>query len=294
MLCVKHMSKSLQSLVLCALLVVAWSPRALAQQVSLAPWSDAHPKIADDLRAGLPFVTLVEVPLCSNRQIHCGGQGAGDPGSPKGNLYWGRGFGVRRYFDETARGWRLLVRSGAEGTVLEQAVYARTVDGTRWGLEAGRSVEQLLVLRAVHGDAIESAVDAFYALSTRGGTASFGEGDSRRTVRVHVSGYAGHNRLMDGYRLKAPAEGTKAGSAIPSFVLACKSAPYFASALEEHGSSPLLMTRDLMAPEGYAVEAVVDALGDNVSAREIRARVVRAYARWQRIPEKVASTIFAR
>ena len=54
------------------------------------------------------------------------------------------------------------------------------------------------------------------------------------------------------------------------------------------------MTRDLMAPEGYAVEAVVDALGDNVSAREIRARVVRAYARWQRIPEKVASTIFAR
>jgi hypothetical protein len=54
------------------------------------------------------------------------------------------------------------------------------------------------------------------------------------------------------------------------------------------------MTRDYVAPEGYAIEALVEALGDNASPREVRARVVRAYARWQRISERTASTIFSR
>jgi len=257
-------------------------------------WSEPYPAIVEDLRAGLPLVTLVEVPLCSNRQIHCGGQGAGDPGAPKGNLYWGRGFGVRRYFDETARGWRLVSRSGSDGEVLEQAVYARSLSATRFGLPASQAIEHLLILRAVHGDAIESAVDAFYDVATHGGRASFSEGDALRSVRVHVSGYAGHNRLMDGYRLKqeTPKPGPSLG--IPAFVIACKSAPYFTTALQEHGSQPLVMTRDLVAPEGYVIEALVNALGDNLSVREVRTRVVSAYARWQRIPEGVASTIFAR
>jgi hypothetical protein len=35
-------------------------------------------------------------------------------------------------------------------------------------------------------------------------------------------------------------------------------------------------------------------LGDHVSQSELRQRVVAAYARWQRIPERTASSIFAR
>jgi hypothetical protein len=48
-----------------------------------------------------------------------------------------------------------------------------------------------------------------------------------------------------------------------------------------------------MAPEGYVIEAVVDALGENASRVELRRRVVHAYARWQKLSDKVASTIFA-
>ena len=66
------------------------------------------------------------------------------------------------------------------------------------------------------------------------------------------------------------------------------------AALREAGSEPLVMTRDLMAPEVYVLEAMARGLGDRATPRELRQRVVAAYARWQRIPERTASTIFAR
>ena len=264
----------------------------MSPEAGVASWSELAPGVTQDLKAGRPLVTVVFVPLCSNNQIRCGGQGAGDPASPKRNLYWGRAFGVRRYFDETARGWTKVAQANGDGRALEEVVYARRISGARFGL-GDASVEQLVILRAVHGEAIETAVDDFYALAVGGGNATFGHGDARRTVAVHVAGYAGHNRLMDGYRLKR-VEVSATPSPIPSFVIACKSAPYFDTALRDHGSVPLVMTRDYVAPEGYAIEALVNALGDNAAPREVRTRVVRAYARWQRISEHVASTIFSR
>jgi hypothetical protein len=53
------------------------------------------------------------------------------------------------------------------------------------------------------------------------------------------------------------------------------------------------MTRAYMAPEGYAIAAAARGRGDNVSARELRDGVVRAYAQWQRISFKRASRLFA-
>ena len=147
----------------------------------------------------------------------------------------GVAFGVRRFFDETARGWKQVAKSSGVGPVLEELVYRRDVPGVRFGL-GDRSVEQLVILRAVHGELIETAVDDFFALAVRGGDASFGEGEARRSVHVHVAGYAGQNRLMDGYRLK-----------------------------------PV-----------------------TASSGVVRARVVRAYARWERIPERSAAAIFSR
>lgn len=249
--------------------------------------------MAEDLRAGRPLVTVLDVPLCSNQQVRCGGGGAGDPESLDKNLYWGRGFGVRRYFEETARGWTLVARSTPGGAILEQRVYARDFAGSNFGLEEKQSVRHLVVMRAVNGDAIESAVDEFYAFATRGGRVRFEENGDAHEERIHVAGYAGHNRLMDGYRLR-DVERPGTAEALPAFVIACRSAPYFSAALTAHGSTPLVMTRDLVAPEGYVIEALVNALGRNSGPGEIRSRVVSAYARWQKIDESVARSIFAR
>jgi hypothetical protein len=105
-------------------------------------------------------------------------------------------------------------------------------------------------------------------------------------------GYAGHDRLMDGKQLPAPlpVERTRP---IPSFVLACSSEDFFGAALRGVGLSTLVMTRSYVAPEGYAVEAAVRALGTAAAPSAVREQVVRAYARWQRIPERQASRYFA-
>lgn len=277
-------------------LLVFSAPRGARAEAPLrVPWTERYPRIEADVAAGKPLTLLVVVPLCDSRVIACGGQGAGDPGSLDKNLYWGRAFGARRYFDETAKQFRRVARSGAQGSMLEQLVYRRTVPGARWGTEG--DVEQLVVLRAVHGRHIDDAVRDFYRFATEGAEVSFVEQGVERRVAVHVAGYAGHNRLMDGISLQqivGAAATPSPPAALPSFVFACRSAPYFSDALRDAGSSPLVMTRDLMAPEGYVIEAMARGLGDRATPKELRQRVVAAYARWQRIPERTAGTIFAR
>jgi hypothetical protein len=259
------------------------------------PWTDQYPNVEADVAAGKPLTLLVVVPLCDRKLIACGGQGAGNPGSLDKNLYWGRAFGARRYFDEAAKQFRRVATERGSGPVLEQLVYRRTAPGARWGREA--DVEQLVVLRAIHGERIDDAVRDFYRFATQGAEVSFQEEGRERRVTVHVAGYAGHNRLMDGISLpELVGRATPSATAkpVPSFVFACRSSPYFSQSLRDQGSSPLVMTRDLMAPEGYVIEAMARGLGDHVAQAELRERVVTAYARWQRIPEKTASRIFAR
>ena len=48
-----------------------------------------------------------------------------------------------------------------------------------------------------------------------------------------------------------------------------------------------------MAPEGYVVDGVVQALGDNAVLSDVRDRAVQAYAKWQRLAPPVASSMFA-
>lgn len=267
--------------------------RADAPKTAPESWTAGYPSIEADVAAGKPLTLLVVVPLCDNRLIQCGGQGAGDPASLDKNLYWGRAFGARRYFDESAKQFRRVARRAETRPVLEQLVYRRWVPGARWGV--ARDVEQLVVLRAVHGGEIDAAVRDFYSYATGGASVSFDDDGVTRTARVHVVGYAGHNRLMDGVSLGSlvGARPATVREALPSFVFACKSAPYFTAALSSSGSKALVMTRDLMAPEGYVIEAMARGLGDRLSPAALRQQVAAAYARWQRIPERTARGIFA-
>jgi hypothetical protein len=243
----------------------------------------------------------VFVPLCSNKQINCGAAWAGNPAGLKTNVYWGALYGARRFFEREDSGWeRVELTSGDGSPVLERATYRRWVPGERWGLAHEKRVEQLVVLSAIHGERINQAVSEFWELAqSNSQSPTFVElvdGDVKRRERVHVAGYAGHNRLMDGVVLPAPkaekaSETTSHGT--PSFVLACYSEKYFSSALGSVGSQRLLLTRTYMAPEGYVISALTQALGDNVSATEVRKRTVDAYAKWQRLTAKQAGHIFA-
>ena len=241
-----------------------------------------------DVAAGKPLVVHVTVALCSNDQVDCGSGVAGRPGDLAHNLYWGAIFGARRFLERKRSPFTRVSLEKVDDVVLERAVYRRWVPGKAWGVAL--RVEQLVVLDAVHGASIDRAVSGFWSKATQKATVSFEDGGKRRSVAVQVAGYVGHNRLMDGLALPgAPAT----PDPVPSFVLACYSKNYFSSALEHSGSRPLVMTRALMAPEGYVLEAVLTGIGDGLPQQQIRARAVAAYARWQRLRPGVASAIFA-
>jgi hypothetical protein len=253
------------------------------------PWSRTFPDLAPALRRGAPLVIHVLVPLCDKRLIACGGSGLGSPSNPKTNLYWGAIFGAPRFFERKAAGYESLPQPAIDG-VLERRAYRRRVDGARWGQRA--DVEVVVVLDAIDGTRIDDAVSRFYESAGKGGQLSLVDGQRKRKLAVSVMGYAGHNRLMDGVVLPAPA--TPSDAAVPSFVMACDSDGYFSEPLRRAGSTPLVMTQALMAPEGYVVEAMARGLADNLSRPALRERVVQAYAKWQKLSPGRASAIFAR
>jgi hypothetical protein len=232
------------------------------------------------------------VALCHNGQVDCGSSAAGSPGSLRTNLYWGAIFGARRFLDRKNSGWERLEVTGRDGDLLERVVYRRFVPAKHWGLSRSAPVEQIVVLEAVHGDAIDHAVGRLWKTATEGATVRLKDGERERTLPIHVVGYAGHNRMMDGLRLPE-VEGEKQ-RAMPSFVLACNSEGYFSDPLRRAGSRPLVMTRTLMAPEGYVLDAVLRGLGDNDTERQLRQRAVLAYAKWQKLSPAAASAIFAK
>jgi hypothetical protein len=257
-------------------------------------WASSFPDVVADVRAGKPLVTVVIVPLCSNEQIDCGSGPAGRPGDLATNLYWGAMFGARRHFERKRSAWERLdlqLASEVAGDgALERVVYRRRARAAGWG--AAGAIEQIVVLEAVHGAQIDRAVDRFWSLATGGARVRFRDRGRARSERVHVAGYAGHNRLMDGKQL--PAAPPRRDASVPSFVMACYSESYFDASLRSAGSTPLLTTRALMAPEGYVIDAMVRGLGDNLSPSAVRDGVVREYAKWQRLSVGVASTMFSR
>jgi hypothetical protein len=255
------------------------------------PWSAANEHVAADLGAGAPLVLHVVVPLCDSRQIACGKGGAGNPRDLDRNLYWGAIFGARRFFDRKRSGFERVSSTREIEGVLERVVYRRWYDGAKWG--RAERVEQIVVLDAV--ERIGAAVDGFWSGMKEGETIPIRDGERERSLRVHAVGYVGHNWGYEGIGTgQEKRRETSNADALPSFILSCVSERYFAAGLENEGSSALLLTRDFIAPEGYALEALVRALGENATRTQARHRVIAAYAKWQRIPVATAARLFSR
>lgn len=269
-----------------------------------AGWSAARPDVVRAVRAGAPLVVHVVVPLCNSALIDCGATWAGNPGDLRRNVYWGAIFGARRFLERKGSGWERveLTTAGAarpagasdEPTplpehVLERVVFRRDLDGAPWGLASEERVEVIAVLEAFHGGFHDAALTRFFELSQGGAVDRVGAGSAARDLAVHVVGWAGHNRLMDGVKPPSAPAASRAGTA---FVLACDSRGYFSDALAERGARFVVGTRTLMAPEGYALAAVLLGLGENVEERALTERAIDAYARWQKIPRSDAAWTF--
>jgi len=216
----------------------------------------------------------VFVPLCDGAQLACGRAGAGEPRSLEANLYWGAAYGAERYL-KRAPGFQVRSRQdgAADAPVLRELVLERTAG------PGERPVR--LRLRAYAGDRIDDALEDFLRAAAGGSSAD-------------LLVWAGHDRLMDrpAPELKVPTGSTPR----PVAVLACESEKYFGPVLRELGVQPVALTRSFMAPEAYLLEALAASVAKHgpTAPGPLRAALVDAYARYQRITPRAAGTVFSK
>ncbi|AKQ66356.1 hypothetical protein A176_003268 [Myxococcus hansupus] len=221
-----------------------------------------------------PVEVEVFVPLCDNALIECGRPPAGNPRALETNLYWGAMYGAERFLSR-APGFKVVSRAPGpnDSAVLRELVLERTA------AKGERPVR--MRLRAYAGDAIDTALEDFLRAAA---------GASRADLLV----WAGHDRLMDREppRVDSPAGATPR----PVVVLACMSEQYFGPVLKTLGSSPIALTRTMMAPEAYLLEALATTVARHgpTETTAMRTALVEAYARYQRISVRAAGSVFSK
>lgn len=217
-----------------------------------------------------PITVLVFVPLCDGAALACGNAKLGDPISPDENLYWGARFGAESFL----RGQAEYAFDAPVGPLAGPLL--RRVTLTRKPAAGEREVR--VTMLAWDGRAIDRALTEFLA--------------AVQTRRADLVVWAGHDRLMD---VLPPVLDRGFGRPADAAVLACESERYFGPVLEEMGARSVALTRTFMAPEGYLLEALLDNVARHGGSdrRNLRAALVGAYARYQKISARAAGSVFS-
>ena len=260
-------------------LVVCTAVAARAQPAAIDALYDA---VAPELVAGKPLVVDVQVALCDNTIIECGGRGLGDGEDLARNLYWATDGGLRGWFERRGSPWRRVSRTGRAGDILETVVYEQRVSPA--GAWRRRGVREPFAVRVVahawRGRAIDGALDRFVH-------DLFDDADGS----ARVVAYVGHNGWMDRDTLSWPA--TTAAARIKGFLaIACLTRDYLQRALASPAHVPLLLTRDLLFAGSHALDGAVTAFARGGSAADIRLGASRAYADGEKKPLARVQTLF--
>jgi len=106
-----------------------------------------------------------------------------------------------------------------------------------------------------------------------------------RTVFLVADAWDGRRIGETIARFERAAAGARARSAI---VLACVSASYFGPILRARGAHPLLMTRSLMAPEAYTLDAALSRWLSGGTPGDVRSAAAAAYCLHQKCKSGLA------
>lgn len=210
----------------------------------------------------------------------------GNGNDPARNLYWGAAFGVKTYFLH-GRDWELLSTSPSpKKEILERCIFKR------------KGQEVYIVADAYEGREIGVAVTDFLfaaaGISTPPASAKSKSGEQLSIPTggaADVVAYVGHDTFMDS---PLPAvKGTPGTKPRLAIVLACASKQYFGPYLRQTGSTPLLWTTGLMAPEAYTLHAALDGWISGDEPEAIRQRAAQAYDAYQKCGMRGALRLFA-
>jgi len=258
--------------------------------VFAAETESAARRVLDDFNAGKPLVAHVIVALADNE--HQGivpiPSSLGDGDRPQSNLYWGAMYGVKGFLKRSADWRAVALPAASDPRILERVLYRRDV------VRDGKSSALYLLAEAWRGREIAASTGRFLEM-TRGQHVESVRVDGRDVAAggaAHLVAYVGHNGLMD-FAVPELRPGGEATSPRVAVVLACESDFYF-SKLVRPFAAPLVTTASLMAPEAYALDAVVVSWFSGASPRDVVEAAAGAYGHYQKIPLRSARRIFHR
>jgi hypothetical protein len=208
----------------------------------------------------------------------------GNGNDQNNNLYWGAGYGVRTFFNNS-EDWQLLSTIKSPATeILERCIWKH------------RRYNCLLIADAWRGARIKNCTIGFLknASGNDADTIRYEFGGEKKWVSANEAqlvAYVGHDGLMDFEIANPPI--CKNGAKKDVIILACTSRLYFKDAIKAAGANPVLWTTNLLGPEAYTLKAAIDGWLNKETGEQIRVRAAKAYDQYTHCGYKGALNTFA-
>lgn len=251
-----------------------------------------YDRIAADVLAGRPLVATLYVALCDNdsqgivpvknRRV-CRGD------DPDRNLYWAAAGGLAATLKQ-AKWQRVSLTYFAEGDLAVKAVWRKTFSpGGALRVRGVREPFHIFIIgRGYRGDHIRQAMMDYLDAVNRDGKMDEEVGGWRLKAggASHVVGYIGHDYFYD-VDDPAPLLATRNGdSVLPkgTFALSCTGHVFIRRAIQRPNAHIFILNRTLGFPGAWTAEAVLAALADGKSMKEIHHCAAAAFAAGQGVP----------
>ncbi len=241
--------------------------------------------LAQKVQNNQPLFVHIFVPLCDNENqgIVPVNKPLGDGQNLRTNLYWGAGYGIKTHF-KRLKEWTLLSSQlDIDSIVLERVIFKKKYPN-------GATV--FLVADAYRGDKMHECLTNYFA-SLAGVKKELLKIDEKNEIKAFgkadLIAFNGHNGLMDSYADLFLNQDNRMRDAVS---IACASHEFFRKHLNVARAYPLLTTTNLLAPEAYGMEAVIDSWAMLEDGKTIRKKVGAMYHKIHKCGIKGATNLF--
>lgn len=231
-----------------------------------------------------PLVIHARVPLCDNdnQGITPVSKLLGNGFDLRNNLYWGAKYGVKHYF-KSYTDWTLLESiKDVNSNILERLIFHK---------KHAKGSDVYFIADAYRGDKMKPCLVDFFNATAGRQIESIQVNDQKINIssQADLLIFNGHNGLMD---TEVDYIYSKDEKIREVAVIGCVSHSYFKPYLKRTKGYPLLMTTNLMAPEAYVMEAVIESWLNQKRGDQIRVQVGQAYHKFQKCGLGGATRLF--
>lgn len=194
----------------------------------------------------------------------------GNGQDPAKNLYWGCGYGVKTFIKKQAD-WKLIrLVKNPSTAIYERLIFKHKISNL------------FLIADAYNGAMIKQTITDFL---------NYASGNNKLIIntdslKINAGGnanlicYVGHDGLMDFTLENYPSSVDKIKREV--VILACASKNYFYKYIKKTGAYPLIWTTNLMCPEAYTLDAIIDSWTINDPAEKTREKAAQTYNQYQK------------